>query len=271
MVDKMATNISIFIKNLRISIKAQLMYPSAFIARILAQWVGYSAQFFTVWIMIRSFGSVNNWNSYEVIFIFAIQLISYAISSSFIANTLSDLPDMVVNGAIDDILIKPVNSLIYLISLKFNIGYISHLSLSIVMIIICWIELNIDSSILNFAFLFVCILSGTMISAGVQLIATLPSLFILGNNSLGQIIYDIRSFIHYPLSIFNKYIQFVFTFIIPYGFIGFYPSQLLLNKEDGIFYHTVLELISPIVGLTTLCISIKLWNWAINKYQSAGI
>ena len=69
----------------------------------------------------------------------------------------------------------------------------------------------------------------------------------------------------YPISIFNKSFKFIFTFIIPYAFINYYPLLYFLDKSNNIFYF-----FSPLLIILYLIPCIYLFNVGLKKYNSAG-
>jgi ABC-2 type transport system permease protein len=72
-------------------------------------------------------------------------------------------------------------------------------------------------------------------------------------------------FIDYPLDIYNPIIVFILTFIIPLGFINYYPAQLFLGK--GLVLAAYL---APLVGIIMFIVSYSLWKYGIKNYTSTG-
>lgn len=257
--------LAIYKKMIITACRAQLEYPKVFIIGVVSQWMAYGAQFFANWILIQSFGNLNGWRPLEVLLLYSLQLVTYAVSASFVSDAMGFLPDIIRSGEFDSVLTKPVNSLGYLIYMNFNIGYIGHISLSIIVIIICWVKLGLGITFFNIISIIVTIIGGSMITAGIMIICEIPSLFIIGENLIGKILYDLRAFTNFPLSIYNLGLQIFFTFIIPYGFINFYPAQYYLNKSEGVIFHEYFEFLPVFVGTITLSLAIIMWNNSIKR------
>lgn len=261
---------SIYLNNILVGCRAQFEYPKTFIIGIISQWLGYGVQFVTTWILIKSFGNLNGWAPVEVLFLYAIQLITYGIAALFVANTLSLLPELIKSGDFDVILTKPINSLAYLMTINFNIGYIGHITLSIIIILICWNVIGIPISFSNIFCIVCSIIGGTLITGAILIIAITPSLRWVGENQLPQFVFNLRSFINYPLSMYSKGIQLFFTFILPYGFINFYPIQHILNNERAIFNSPFVNIIPITIGIMFTLLARRLWYFTINHYYSTG-
>jgi ABC-2 type transport system permease protein len=64
-------------------------------------------------------------------------------------------------------------------------------------------------------------------------------------------------------------VQVILTFILPYGFINFYPAQLFLGKDDYLFHPSLPYATLP-VGLGLFSLAYRFWRYGINRYQGTG-
>ena len=69
----------------------------------------------------------------------------------------------------------------------------------------------------------------------------------------------------YPIGIFKKSFVFVFTFIIPYAFVNYYPLMYFLGKSDNVLY-----MLSPIIVFLYLIPAFLTFKLGMKKYTSAG-
>jgi ABC-2 type transport system permease protein len=61
-------------------------------------------------------------------------------------------------------------------------------------------------------------------------------------------------------------IRIAFTYIIPIGFVAFYPSQLFLRPEEV----SPLIYFSPIVGIVLFALTYWIWTKGVNSYTGTG-
>ncbi|KAB2846375.1 MAG: ABC transporter permease, partial [Ignavibacterium sp.] len=114
-------------------------------------------------------------------------------------------------------------------------------------------------------------LSGALIQGAAFIFTSVPSFWLVQSNSLMDIfIWDLKSFIRYPISAYHRIIQVILTLIIPYAFINFYPAQYFLNKNDFLMFHPVFQYLSPLVGVLLFIFAYRFWNTGINHYKSTG-
>mgnify|MGYP003316113632 CR=1 FL=1 len=69
----------------------------------------------------------------------------------------------------------------------------------------------------------------------------------------------------YPIGIFRKGFIFFFTYIIPFGFVNYYPLLYILGKKTN---H--LLIISPLITILYLIFSIIVFYQGTKKYTSTG-
>ena len=262
--------ISLFRKFFIIPWRSQFEYPVAFILGITAQWMSYGFQFLGMWIMVQAFGTLAGWNSMQILFIYSMNLFSYAIGATFTYNTYQQIMQIVRTGKFDDVLLKPMNSLVYLLCSNINAAYLSHLTLGLAGMLISLHALGITMEIYKILWLVIAILGSALIHAGMLILISVPSLIVLNDTGWGIFYTGFRNFMNYPLSIFGRPIQLLLTFVLPYGFISFYPSQVILNIQDSLGFSSLFKYLTPLVGILLCSIAFIAWQWAVNRYESSG-
>ena len=131
------------------------------------------------------------------------------------------------------------------------------------------LELLLSAGMIGY--LIVMILGGALIQAAVLLLSSTASFFMINDNPiLGFLLFDMKSFIDYPIVIFPKTLQLILTFVLPYAFINFYPAAFLFGKELPAGFPEILKYMTPVVGLILFGIALRVWNWGLSKYKSTG-
>lgn len=261
--------LKVFGKIVKLRFLALIEYPGSYLAGIVAQWLAYGIEIFLLYLMISRFGTLAGWLPAEVVFLYAIWLLTYALGASFTFNIANSFAGMAVNGTLDEALIRPMPSMVYLLAANYNLGYISHVSLTTVVLGVSIWQMRVSWAIWQWAWLVVLIITGAVIQGCLMLLADMPALRTRGQSPTGMLFWEIRDFIQYPISIYPKTIQVVFTVILPYGFINFYPVQALLNKHDSVFGSVVIWL-APVAAVILLGVTVLCWRAILRRYESAG-
>lgn len=75
-----------------------------------------------------------------------------------------------------------------------------------------------------------------------------------------------KDFAKYPVTIFSPVFRFIFTYVIPIGFIAFYPALVVLRAGEV----PMLSWLSPFAGLVFFWLSYKLWMYGASRYDGTG-
>ena len=254
----------------RISIKENVAIRSAYWAGLVGQWLNYGVTFTTLYIVVGTFRVLAGWTPDEVIFLFALNLLSYALAASVFFNPCTKLAGKIRSGEFDAALTKPVSPLGHEILMGFNFGYVSHITLSTGVLIFAAIRVGLMFTAFSF-FIFALMLIGCILVQASFLIAVSAFSFLFTNdNPAFELLWAMKNFTNYPLPIFPALLQILFSFVIPVAFMSFYPATVILMKGGETPFHPALGYLSPLVGIIFFLLSIGFWNWALGKYQSTG-
>jgi len=205
-----------------------------------------------------------------VLFLYGVNLCSYALAGVFFFCPTQWLSKHIRTGDFNDIFIRPVNSLWNFICKYINLDYVSHISLSVTTMVICIIKLGIKVTFVKICFLLLTLVSAAVIQGSAMMIFSIPQIKWINGNVSRIFFYAVKRITDYPLSIYSKTIQFLLTYVFPYAFISFYPSQYFIGKNDFLFFHPYIQFFSPVVAAILFTIMIAFWNKGINWYQGTG-
>jgi len=259
----------LFCKTIKCRFLALTEYPGAYIAGMTAQWTSYSVDMIMLFLIVWNFGSLAGWIPDEIIFIYAIWLMTYAIGASFTYNVCMQFPQMAISGTLDEAYIRPVRPLIYLIASNFNLGYISHLVLTTCALGFSIARLGLSWAYWQWGWLLIIILAGSIIQGCMFLIFHMPGLRTYTRSPIATVFNEGRQFTQYPITIYPKPLQLIFMSVLPFAFVNFYPAQVLLGKYDGLLPRVNMWL-SPIVSILVIGITMICWKFVTSRYESAG-
>ncbi|WP_425449076.1 ABC transporter permease [Dethiothermospora halolimnae] len=263
-------DLKIYWRFILIYLKCRMEYRFAFFMDIFMPVFSYTINYFTIWIILNRFNSIRGWGFDEIMFLYTINLFSYGLAGIIFYTPMASLDNLVRQGKFDMFLTKPMNPFLHLISRQFEHIFIGHLILSSIVLVTCLSRLGIIWSGTKIIWLIFILFGATLIQASVMIITGCLSFWYTNSTSVASsILNSLRGFINYPISIYNKGLRILLTFILPYGFISFYPSQYFLNKTDVIF-HPLFQYGTPIVGILFFILAYKIWLYGVDHYNSAG-
>lgn len=256
----------------KVALRREMAYRGTFLAGIVGQWISYGATFLSIYIMVSSFDILGGWNGSEVLMLYGLSVMSYAIGASFFYNFSSGLARRIRSGEFDVSLTKPIPPFLHeVFSAGYNVGYISHFTVSLIVMITALSSIAFTPTLQRVLFLISGVLGASLIQAAALIASSVMSFFSVGSNPIADfLLWDIKEFTNYPITVFPKGIQFMLTFILPFAFMNFYPASALLDKTIPAGYPGVLPYLSLPVGALVFALSIMLWNWGLKHYKSTG-
>jgi ABC-2 type transport system permease protein len=210
--------------------------------------------------------SLNGWSRDEVFLIYGYSLLPTGLFNIIGPNLYRFPEKYIIEGQFDRILLRPLPSLMQVLSESFYLESIPNFAIGIFVFFSAASRLGLDLSFLDLLWLLVWTMSGAIILLSV--FVTLSSLSFHFEDRFGvvQPAYHLISFGRYPLPIYHVAIQFFLTWIIPYGFVAFYPATYFLGRQDFILF----AFLTPVMALVTGGIAVTAWRFGVSRYSSAG-
>lgn len=223
-----------------------------------------------IWILVDRFQTIAGWGPYEVLLLYGLNLASYALAGFFFYHPFTYLPRRIQTGEFDEILTKPLNPFLYLLSREFSTGYFSNLGVALAVMIVCIVSLDLPMGPSDILFLVLVLLGGALIQAAAFIFTSVPAFWMVQNNSLVSLIFDLKDFVRYPLNAYHWTIQALLTLVLPFAFINFYPAQHMLGKSGEGLFHPMFQMLTPVVGLFLFVCAYAFWKFGIKQYRSTG-
>lgn len=245
--------------------KSKLEYRVDFIIGIISSLIVQLTGLLFIWLIFQNVKKINGWSFYEVTFLYGIMALCKGLYSTFFSNLWVLGRYYIRGGRFDTLLLRPISSLFHLLANYISIDSIGDAFIGLVIIIKSAYELNISFNILNILMFILFIVSGSAILAAIDLISSSFAFWTVNSNYIMWTVNSLSDLAQYPIGIYNKYIKALITWIIPYAFTSFFPSNYFINKG---YYH--LSFLSPLVAIILWITAIKFWNFGVKNYTSTG-
>ncbi len=221
-------------------------------------------------IVIQNFQPLNGWQFQEISFLYGLSIVSHGLSIVFFIQTWR-MDWFVTNGQFDMYLIRPLN-----VFFQFSFQYFNFIGFTDIIpgIIILLYAINLTGvtiSIINILKILLVIIGATFLRGAIYTIIGSMAFWIKRSNKLIEINLLIdEQIMRYPLTIYPRAIQFLLTFILPFGFIGFYPASEILGVKSGFVFPGSSCLWTLGIGIVSFLLSIMLFYKGLSKYESSG-
>ncbi|WP_078547790.1 ABC transporter permease [Litchfieldia alkalitelluris] len=261
--------IPLYFRLVAAGIRAQMQYRFAFMMRIVGMIAAYTGTAVTMWVMLYQFEELGGWNFYELLFLFAVAVVSWGFCIILFFHFRS-LDTYIVNGTFDRFLVRPINPFFHFMAMKFDIGAAGQFIFSIFIFI--WVsgELNLQWGLGKLLFLLSAIIGGVLIQGGLLVMISAIAFWTTKSERFYWVVmYPARNLTNYPLGIYPKIIQYITAFVIPFGFVNYFPAAALLEKDIN-YFHANIGYLTPVVGIVFFFLAYHLWMFGLNRYKSTG-
>ncbi|MEX3616921.1 ABC transporter permease [Paenibacillus glucanolyticus] len=254
-----------------IYIKSKFEYRFSFFSDIAVNIFTYLISYLGISMLLQRFGDLNGWNLYEILWLYNLNLFSYGISCFFFWTPMRSLEALIRDGSFDGLLIRPVNPFMNLIMKQSYHGFLGHIILGIVIFYICAPHLDIDWSYMDILYFVLTIIGAVGIHSAILIATGVVSFWTVKSTSvMNTIIYGVKGFIDFPISIYHKSIQFTLVFLIPYAFVNYIPAKHLLSKNNLTWLSGLWVWVTPFVGIGLFVLSYMFWLRGLKNYNSTG-
>ena len=266
----MVDSIKLFFAFVKVSMLTQMEYRMAYAVRSLGKLFHWGGSLVVLAIMLARFQSIGTWNAYEVLLLYAINNLTYAIAATF-TMPIHEISSRIRDGTVDSILTRPANPMYLIMCQQVSAGYTVNYALGIGVIVFAAINLQVQITLVSVLLLVLSIIGGILIHAAALIATGVPSFWVIKSRALTSIFYDEASrFVDYPLNIYSYATQFILTFLLPYAFISFYPAGLFLGKTDESIFGSAIYFFPLLVGVVCFALAYKFWTIGLNAYESTG-
>ena len=241
------------------------------VLRSLAVFLRESTSIIVIYFTLLKFDQLNGWNVYEMLFLFSLLYVTYGIMIIFFTG-LRDFGQTVRDGGFDRYILRPRGLLYQLIFSNADwFAAVGHGGLGITLFVISASKIDVVWTPWRVVYYLLAIGGGVLIQGAIFLFLAALNIYLLETGMLKEVFYwNARKFAGYPISIFHKAIQFAMTFVVPFAFVNYFPSQFLLRKDDMMNYPEVFMYITPLIGIVMYALAYLFWRISIKHYKSSG-
>ena len=246
--------------------KVRLAYKADFFIAFFSSMTATLLAFGFVLVLFSKIPQLQGWSFNEILFLYAFSLVPLGLFN-VVSWNLYEFGDLyVIQGRFDRILLRPVNTLFQVLFEKFRIESLQEAVTGMALIVICLRRMHLAWyfwDTLWFPFMVVC---GALIYLSVFLMLTAVSFWFEDRVGIVPPVFNMLTFGRYPLTIYNVFIQFMLSWIIPFAFASFYPTTHFLRRQSFASYFRLV----PIVAAVFFTLAVWVWNRGVDNYSSTG-
>lgn len=265
--------LSVFGYAFRMAAKSEMQYISYTVCWMIMIPLSVFSGFYVLKVIMEQAGELNGWTFGQVAFLYGLSMFSHAFQDLLFIQTRW-IDETILRGEFDRMLLRPMDVFFQFCAGTANLAGIYDLIPGLVIFFYGCHLAGFQWSLINVLNILIITVGGTLISAA---LFTVTGTIAFWTKKVGDMVDFNLTIIGkttgYPLSIYPKVLVNFFTFLIPLGFITFYPACGLLGIESGTSFPLPLELpvLSLVVGMVCFWLGKKFFDYGLKtRYESSG-
>jgi len=246
-------------------IKSKMQYRDDFLISSVGMFFSSLTTIAIFWVLLNTIPDLAGWSFDQLVFIYAFYMLAIS-PMQILFDHFWQLRYHIIEGTFLKYYFRPLNMMFYYTSEMFDIKGIVQLLLGIAIFVYASINLNVVWTVPRLLLLLVSLISAALVTISIMVIASSAAFWIYNSYPVMDLAWRLREYSAYPMTIFDGFFRILFTYIVPIGFIAFYPSQFFL--ETGSVSYLVY--ISPLVGMGFFALAYRVWTKGVNSYSGTG-
>ena len=258
----------VFTEYLKNNFKRALEYKTDFFMGLIGLITINFSSIIILVLIANNFTTIGEWTIWEVIFNYSLFLAGLGLHKMFFRNVV-ELERHIIKGTFDRFLLRPFSPFFQLVFEKLSLLDNTDFLLGIIGLTVSILNLEIKWGIWQSIGIFIAVLNSALVFTLILTIITTMSFWIYRIRAILYGTSELQEAVqNYPITIYNKPLKFILTYILPYAATNFYPALILLGKEEDKIGQVFLYLI--LLDIILICAEIVLWKKGVKSYQSSG-
>lgn len=247
------------------SISRELQFRSQAVATIVVGLVSLVISVLPVLLLFTFTPEVKGWTAGQAIALVGVYQVMASLLATFITPNLTRMQQLRDPGDLDQVLIRPVSSQLYITARWFSPAELIGVGSGLVVVVVGLFEAGVAPSPLDALFALAWLAIGLLLVICLWSNLAYLEFWFHAANPVADLIYDLLGAGRYPTAFFPRVAQVVLTVVVPVGVATTVPVRALTGAFDVAWLPLGVGGLAVAVVLTRLH-----WNAALRKYSSAS-
>ena len=247
-------------------LKKLMEYKADFLLGAIGRLLTQVFQLAFLGIIFSQIPALIGWSFQEILFIYGFSLIAKTLDHLFTDNLWMVGYRIIRKGEFDKYLTRPINTLYHVIAENFCVDALGEMLTCILLLAYSIPSLDMPFHWYTIPLWIVVAVFATLIYTSLKIMTAAISFWTKASGHITHMLYMTNDFSKYPVSIYNKFVQTVITYVIPFAFTAYFPASYFLTGNNPWFCigGTV------IAGTVLFALALFIWHKGLSAYESAG-
>lgn len=269
-VQTLREEIGITLRIMGIRWRGQMAYRASFWMQVVSNFVVNFAEILALFAMFYRFDDLGGWTLADVAFLHGVSMIAFGTADTLVVG-LGSVPSQVRLGEFDRVLIRPMSSWLQSAVSEVSLRHLGQIAQGLIIFGYAISVLSIDWNPAKVAVLAMMLVTGVALFSALFTVEAILSFWTVnGVEAVNAFTYGGSTLSRFPLHVYQRGMRFFFLWIVPVGFVCYYPSLFILEKDDPLGAPGWFLALGPLVVLI-VCLGVA-WGWgvAMRHYRSTG-
>ena len=262
---------ALFLSYIRNGLRAQMLYPTAFLIRLVTQFTVTIVEFGGLWAMFARFSHLRGWTFPEVALFYGVVSTSFSLVDMSTRGFDMFGPQFVKTGDFDRVLLRPRPATTQLVGYDFGFTSIGRLAQGLIALAVAIALLDIGWTAAKVALLLWAVVGGTALFAGILILQATLAFWTVESLEIGNTLtYGGVEAVQYPLDIYAAWFRKFLIYVVPLGCVVYFPVAAVLGRSAMTGAAAWFGAVSPLAGFVFLGVAFAAWGRGIAHYTSTG-
>ncbi|MBP2000355.1 ABC-2 type transport system permease protein [Paenibacillus shirakamiensis] len=245
--------------------KSRMTYRADFWVEVISDLLFQATNLIFIFVVFMHTNSLGGWSQNEVVFVYGFFMVPFGLFSCFV-NLWGFSERYIVKGEMDRIMTRPAHNLFQIFLENLDPPALVGSVIGVIIMAVSGSHLGLSMEWWTVPAMIILSLSAVAIYTGIYTTLTSLSFYSDAPTGILPLMYGVQGYGRYPVTIYNRAIQVLLTWILPFAFVGIYPASLFLERPE----MRQMAWLTPVVGIVFLSIGLTAWNYGVKRYRGAG-
>jgi ABC-2 type transport system permease protein len=251
-------------------VRGQMQYRVSFALAGVSQALVTIIEFGAIVVLFNRVPRIAGWTLWEVGLLYALAETSFA-TAELLGSALDDFQRRIAEGTFDRVLTRPLGTFFQVLAEDLELRRVGRVGQGVVVLVLALSNLHVEWTPAKLVVLVVSVAAGIAIFFSIFVLAAAFCFWTVeGKEATHVFSYGGVTLVDYPLDIYADWLRRFATFVLPLGFVSYYPALFLLDRADPLGLPDWTRLSSPLAALALGTCAYFGWSIGVRHYQSTG-
>jgi len=247
------------------SLAAQMEYRINLLIELLAVLGSLAGSVFTLSLFYGHGQQLGGWSWESALVVLGLHTLMDGVASTLLRPNLGELVKQVQNGSLDFVLLKPIDSQVWVSLRTWSPWGLPEIALGVILALLGTIRSGARPHPTALLLALVMVASGVLILYSLWFMLAATSIWFVKVWNATEVLRSLLGVGRYPVAAYPPGLRLLFTTLLPIAFLTTVPAEALLGRAEPLWM-----LASVLVASLALAASRLLWQQALRHYTSAS-